>query len=150
MNIRAEGGDDIALTLGNMPQWDFFVQMPHAPVVQVDGDRASSTWTVSEHANNAADGRGYFNYARYDDELARAPDGWRYVSRHYSYYYLDRTPLPQVSAGSGGDAAATPERPAWAPQGTTSRCRVSPSTRWRSRWTLMSGFAGVGRKAGRP
>jgi hypothetical protein len=60
-------------------------------VVSVDGDRARSTWTVSEHADNGAESRGYFNYARYDDEFARTPDGWRYVTRHYSYYHLDQT-----------------------------------------------------------
>ena len=95
VNIRAEGADVIAKIRADLRStWDFFVQMPHAPVVHIDGDRASSTWTVSEHADDAAHGRGYFNYARYDDELARTPDGWRYVTRHYRYYHVVQTPLP--------------------------------------------------------
>lgn len=73
-------GDVIANTsAGLRPRWDVFVQMPGAPVIRVDGDRASSPWTVSEYASNA-------------DELARTPDGWRYVTRHYRYYHLDQAP----------------------------------------------------------
>jgi hypothetical protein len=94
INIRAEGGDTIASTRAALRQgWDFFVQLPSAPVVTVDGDRATSTWTVCEHANNAAGQLGYHNYARYDDQLTRTPDGWRYLCRHYRYYHLDQTPL---------------------------------------------------------
>jgi len=104
MNVRAEGAAAIAGTLAQLrPMWDFFVQMPHAPVVRVDGDRATSTWTVSEHARHAADGRDYVNHARYDDELARTPEGWRYAHRRYGYYFLDDGPR----AG----AAAAPVRP---------------------------------------
>lgn len=105
MNMRTEGADAIAATRANLRlAWDFFVQMPHAPVVDVNADRATSTWTVSEHAVNAAEGRTYFNHARYDDVLTRTPDGWRYVSRHYRYYHLDQTP----PAGAADIAPARP------------------------------------------
>jgi ketosteroid isomerase-like protein len=98
MNIRAVGADAIADTLTKLrPTWDYFVQMPHAPVVQVDGDRATSRWTVSEQAANASEGRSYFNYARYDDVLIRTPDGWRYLTRRYSYIHLSQT-VPTIPA----------------------------------------------------
>jgi ketosteroid isomerase-like protein len=94
MNVRAEGAEAIAATLAELgAMWDWFVQMPHAPVITVDGDRATSRWTVSEHAANSAERRSYFNYARYDDELARTPGGWRYTSRRYRYIYLDAVPF---------------------------------------------------------
>jgi hypothetical protein len=95
INVRAEGAEAIVATLVELiPDWDFFVQMPHAPVLRLDGDRATSTWTVSEHAGHVAGERGYFNYGRYDDALVRTAHGWRYSSRHYRYVYLDHTPIP--------------------------------------------------------
>lgn len=109
-NVRTEGADVIEGTRAMLrSQWDFFVQLPHAPVVQVDGDRATSSWTVSEHAANAAEGSSYFNYARYDDALTRTPNGWRYVSRHYRYYYLDQH--PGHSASTATEPMAAPLRP---------------------------------------
>lgn len=107
MSVLAQGADAIAFSfaeLGSM--WDWFVQMPHAPVVTVDGGRATSTWTVSEHAGHEADGRGYFNYARYDDELVRTSRGWRYTSRHYRYLYLDRTPMPPAGIVVGTERSS--------------------------------------------
>ncbi len=96
VGIDAEGRAAIAGLLAQQrPTWEFFVQMPHAPVVHVDGDRATSTWTVSEHARGV-DGRDYYNYARYDDELVRTDGGWRYLNRHYRYYHLDLTDSEQA------------------------------------------------------
>jgi hypothetical protein len=92
-NLRTESADAIETTRSRLRSaWDFFVQMPHAPVIRIEGNRATSTWTVSEHAINIAEGRTYFNYARYDDTLIKTADGWRYLSRHYRYYHLDQTP----------------------------------------------------------
>ena len=72
--------------------WDFFVQLPHAPVIRLGGDRAECSWTTTEHANNAMRGEGYLNHGLYDDICVRTPDGWRYASRTYSYVYLDENP----------------------------------------------------------
>lgn len=104
MNLHIEGVDAIAGTRARLrSMWSFFVQMPHAPVVAVDTDRATSSWTVSEHAVDSTGGRTYFNYARYDDVLIRTTLGWRYVSRRYRYYHLEQT-------GPDSDVAA-PTRP---------------------------------------
>ncbi|RYG88437.1 nuclear transport factor 2 family protein [bacterium] len=90
---RCEGIEAIVATYSYLlALWDFFVQMPHAPVVTVDGDRATSSWTMCEHANSAERAQGYFNYGMYDDVLVRTADGWRYESRSYTYIYLDETP----------------------------------------------------------
>ena len=91
--FRGEGIETILQTYGYLlGLWDFFVQFPHAPVVTLDGDRATCSWSMAEHANNAARGEGYFNYGMYDDRLVRTPDGWQFASRAYTYIYLDETP----------------------------------------------------------
>lgn len=90
VGVDVGGADAVAATLAAMrPAWEFFVQLPLAPVVRVDGDRATSRWTVSEHARGV-DGGHYANHARYDDELVRTRAGWRYLRRHYRYYHLDQ------------------------------------------------------------
>jgi len=93
-NVHARGLDDIMRTLEELSaSWEFFVQMPHAPVVTLEGDGARSTWTMAEHAVSAAENRSYFNYARYDDRVVRHGGGWRFLERRYEYYYLDDEPL---------------------------------------------------------
>lgn len=93
VDVRCAGQDEIATTMADLgSSWDFFVQMPHAPVITIDGDQATGSWVVAEHANDVAGDRGYFNYARYEDRLIRTPDGWRYQCREYRYTYLDQTP----------------------------------------------------------
>jgi ketosteroid isomerase-like protein len=91
VNVRAEGVEAVLGTLESLASlWDWFVQLPHAPLVRVDGERATSSWTVSEHAAHAEPARRYDNHARYDDQLVRTEDGWRYRSRHYQYYWIDQ------------------------------------------------------------
>lgn len=94
VGVRAVGIDEAVATLQSLGSlWDWFVQLPHAPVVTLDGERATSTWTVSEHAAHAEPARRYDNHARYDDHLVRTEAGWRYLSRHYSYYWIDQEGL---------------------------------------------------------
>lgn len=91
--FRGEGIDAICGTCAFLlGLWDFFVQMPHAPVVTIDGDRATSSWTMTEHANNAERGQGYLNYGMYNDVCVRTSEGWKYESRSYTYIYLDENP----------------------------------------------------------
>jgi uncharacterized protein (TIGR02246 family) len=91
MGVTARGLPQIEATIASLrPMWEYFVQMPHAPVVTIDGDIATSAWTVAEHAR-AKDGGEYHNAARYDDSLVRTRHGWRYAARTYTYYHLDRT-----------------------------------------------------------
>jgi uncharacterized protein (TIGR02246 family) len=91
VNVRAEGVEAVVATLESLASlWDWFVQLPHAPLVDVDGERAVSRWTVSEHAAHADPPRRYDNHARYDDQLVRTEDGWRFRSRHYQYYWIDQ------------------------------------------------------------
>ena len=89
-NVRKEGVDNIVeevkRTLGS---FDFFAQMPHAGVVEVDGNRATATWTLNE-IGRAADGKsGMFILAIYSDELVRQNGKWLFAKRTYRVLYLD-------------------------------------------------------------
>lgn len=98
--FRSEGIETIAGTCSYLlALWDFFVQMPHAPVITVEGDRATSSWTMTEHANNAEQNQGYLNYGMYDDVCVRTPEGWKYKSRSYRYIYLDESAAPGMPHG---------------------------------------------------
>ncbi len=91
--FRGEGVDTIVGTASYLlGLWDFFVQTPHAPVITLDGERATCSWTMTEHANNAERGQGYLNYGMYDDVCVRTAEGWKFASRSYTYMYLDENP----------------------------------------------------------
>ena len=72
---------------------EFFIQMPHAGVVEVDGDSAKARWTMHEVGRVSADGPGHQNLGRYEDVLQRHEGRWLFVSRTYTWIYLDDTPL---------------------------------------------------------
>ena len=75
-----------------LSQWEFFVQFPHAPIVTIDGDTATSSWTMTEHARNADRTLGYYNHGYYQDRLVRTTAGWKFAERSYTYLFLDATP----------------------------------------------------------
>ncbi|MER3495355.1 MAG: hypothetical protein C4320_00075 [Armatimonadota bacterium] len=77
---------------GLLAQWEYFIQLPHAPVVQIDGDEAESRWTVAEEARSPDCETGYSNMGYYQDRIVRTPTGWKYAARTYTYLYLDTTP----------------------------------------------------------
>jgi hypothetical protein len=63
-----------------------------------------SVWVIDhpvdvrvEHAGNDVPPRHYDNHARYDDQLVRTEDGWRYLSRHYQYYWIDQDATQRAS-----------------------------------------------------
>ena len=68
--------------------WDFFVQMPTATLVELDGDRAHSRVYVNEVAR-AKDGTGNYNLSMYADELVRLDGQWLYQKRTYHTIYQD-------------------------------------------------------------
>ena len=76
---------------------DFFVQQVHGGVVTIDGDRATSRWSVQE-TGRRHDGGPYNNHALYEDELAKRDGTWRFVRRTYRYLWLD------LKSAIGGDA----------------------------------------------
>lgn len=73
-------------------RWEFFVQLPSAIVVDIDGDEAKARCYVNEIAR-AQDGTGNFNLAVYRDHLVRSGPGWVFQRRDYDVLYLDQSPL---------------------------------------------------------
>lgn len=95
IDVRFTARREIRAAIENLlGRWDFFVQMPHAPVVELEGDRARSRWTVQEIARSADRTRGNFNLAFYHDELVRLDGRWLYAHRTYHTRYFDDSPLP--------------------------------------------------------
>jgi ketosteroid isomerase-like protein len=74
-------------------RWDFFVQMPHAPVIKIDGQTATACWTVQEIARTKDLSQGNSNLSFYHDVLVNTPMGWRFLSRRYQTIYSDPSPL---------------------------------------------------------
>ncbi len=78
-----------------LQSWEFFVQLPHAPVIAFAGDRASASarWTVMEEARTLDGAKGNFNLSFYDDILIKEGGEWRFSNRSYSTRYADESPL---------------------------------------------------------
>lgn len=82
------GRDAIAAVLqATVERYEMIVQLVHSGVVQVDGDRARARWQITE-LQFRTDGSRRFVIGRYEDELARLPDGWRFTARRFTARYL--------------------------------------------------------------
>ena len=100
LETRAVGVDDIVTMLKRLlkPQLGF-MQMTHAGVVWLNGDRATARFVEREHGfgrGSSSNGTDCFyeNLAVYNDELVREIDGkWRFAKRTYVYRYLDASPF---------------------------------------------------------
>lgn len=82
-------------------RYSMIMQLVHSGVVQVDGVRARARWQVTEH-QISLDGTARLVAGRYEDELVRRADGWRFSSRTFTARYLG---APDLSSG------ALPDRP---------------------------------------
>lgn len=89
---RAEGVAAIMEMLrGLMKIERYFMQLTHAGIITLDGDRATSRFAIREHGRG--DGTYYDNLALYEDVLVRESNGWHFLERHYHYRFLDQTPF---------------------------------------------------------
>jgi ketosteroid isomerase-like protein len=94
INVRFEGRAAIRQGVEDLlGRWDFFVQMPHAFDVRIEGDEAVAYWTIHEVARSRDLVAGNSNFSLYLDELSRTPQGWRFRSRRYRTIYSDQTAL---------------------------------------------------------
>ncbi len=91
---RAEGADAIAqLCQDLLGMWEFFVQMTHSGVIQIDGDTATARWTMHETASSPQATRYYNNAGLYEDTLVCVNGRWLFKHRRYHYMYLDDSEL---------------------------------------------------------
>ena len=71
----------------------FFVQLPHAPVIALNGDTATARWTVLEEARTLDKEKGNLNLSFYDDQLIKENGRWVFLKRSYTTRYADESPL---------------------------------------------------------
>ena len=63
-------------------------QMPHAPVIEIDGDRAISSVLMNE-VIKLDDASGRMMFGIYRDRLVRTPDGWKFEERVFNLVYSE-------------------------------------------------------------
>ena len=68
------------------------IQLMHSGHVDIDGDRATARWYLSETAG-AADGTSFAFTGVYDDELVRTGDHWCFSRREFTFLYRGKAEL---------------------------------------------------------
>ena len=79
--------DDSSFTMMDRPTVERYEMIVHSGIVQVDGDRARARWQITE-LQFRTDGSRRYVIGRYEDELARLADGWRFSARRFTTRYL--------------------------------------------------------------
>lgn len=86
---RKQVADGIA---GLVSAMSYLVQTNHAPVIHVDGDKASATCTLDEKACPAGEAQGIHLLGTYYDDIERDADGeWRFAKRSFRITYVEQT-----------------------------------------------------------
>ncbi|KIW20994.1 hypothetical protein PV08_01573 [Exophiala spinifera] len=99
------GVSSIVAMMGRLlEQWDFFVQLVHSGVIEIDethgatSTRATGRWILREVAKGASNSEAYYNnFAVYEDQYVKVDGKWYFTRRDYKYMFLDSGPF-------GGDA----------------------------------------------
>jgi ketosteroid isomerase-like protein len=91
--FRFDGHAQIAAGIRNLVNArGRIVQMASAPVIDVDGDRATARSTIHE-VGRLPDGTGTVLFGTYYDDAVRGPDGeWRFARRRFRKLYAAPTP----------------------------------------------------------
>lgn len=91
--MSSTGRDDIVAMLRKLLEmWDFFVQLVHSGVVEIDGDQATGRWILREVAKGPNETY-YNNFAIYEDKYHRFEGKWYFTRRDYTYMFLDSGPF---------------------------------------------------------
>lgn len=90
INVEFKGKENMGASVIKMlGLWDFFVQMPSALVIQVNGDTATARVYVNEVARRSDDKHGNYNLSMYEDELIKEDGKWVFIKRTYHTVYQD-------------------------------------------------------------
>ncbi|KAK5225386.1 hypothetical protein LTR47_009448 [Exophiala xenobiotica] len=91
--VTASGIPDIVAMLEKLlAERDFFVQMVHSGVLELNGDHATGRWICHEVAKGP--GKTYYNnFAVYEDQYRKLNEKWFFARRDYKYMFLDSTPF---------------------------------------------------------
>ena len=82
----------------------FLIQNCGASVIEVDGDRARASSSVSEMLQMKGDDQLSCCFGNYDDALIRTADGWRFARRRFNPFY-------RGNLQAGGKQYADPANP---------------------------------------
>ena len=78
---------------GFLTAFDYFVQLNTPAVITMAGDRATARSTIRECGKFKGRDEALEVLGRYDDELVRGPEGWRFARRTFQSFGLHRLPL---------------------------------------------------------
>jgi ketosteroid isomerase-like protein len=81
---------------------DFVFQTLHQGLVEVDGDRATTNFPITEWARSSGDQKGILFLGVYRDEVVRTSEGWRFARRRLLPRLMGR---PDFLAGRLHDIA---------------------------------------------
>lgn len=94
LNINVQGKENIEQTFTQLlNNWEFFVQMVHSGVIEINDHQAKARWCMNEIGRNY-EGKGFQNFGMYEDELVLQEDSWLFMKRTYHFAYIDE---PQLS-----------------------------------------------------
>lgn len=90
INVEFKGKENMGPSVLRMlGLWDFFVQMPTASVITINGDKATARVYVNEVARKSNDKHGNYNLSMYEDELVKEDGKWVFLKRTYHTIYQD-------------------------------------------------------------
>jgi ketosteroid isomerase-like protein len=100
----ASGAQNIAAHMIELAEpLEFFVQLVHGGVVEINGDEATARWSVQEIGRSRTNGP-YNNYAFYEDEIVKRDGAWRFARRSYRYIWLDlKSPIGGEVVGQANE-----------------------------------------------
>lgn len=78
---------------GFLTQMDYFTQTASAPVITVDGNRATARTTIRECGKFAGRDEALEILGFYEDEIVRGPAGWQFARRRFNGFGMHRFPL---------------------------------------------------------
>ncbi|RVX71218.1 hypothetical protein B0A52_04792 [Exophiala mesophila] len=91
--MSATGVDEISKMLDRLLSTrEFFVQLVHSGVVEVDGGNATGRWILREVARGPGETY-YNNFAIYEDRYVKSEGKWYFERRDYKYMFLDSSPF---------------------------------------------------------
>jgi SnoaL-like domain len=106
MAFRFEGAKACAQGIGAMVSaTPLVIQSNHAPVIHVEGDRATASSTVNEVVLAPGAAQGTTIWGMYFDTIQKDADGeWRFTERRFRFAWVD-------AAANAGQVLAQPPQP---------------------------------------
>lgn len=90
INVEFKGKENMGSSVTRMLSlWDFFVQMPSAITIKIEGHEATAKVYINEVARKSNNKQGNYNLSMYDDELIKENGKWVFEKRTYHTIYQD-------------------------------------------------------------